>query len=264
MIKAAQTEDIAEKFKEDWIYTNEHSTEAYESSRTLSPSSMQCARMMACKFLGVQKDETKTSHTLNTICYIGTEVHEYIQKNCLNMKKFEYVDVAKYVADNNIDLEVGKKSNFDEGVYETHLYKLDKNGRKIVSFLCDGIIRDKESGRYYILEIKTTGAGGFFRQDGVLLKHYAQGTAYSILLGIPTVLFFYICRDIPNIKTFSFTPTKEDKQALIDMCKEVIEKADNNLVVAKPFTNNKVCAYCNYKSFCRDIGEGEHEYKPKE
>ena len=260
MIKNAQNvEDIASKFKDDFIYTNEHLEESHAPSKTISPSGMNCQRAMSLKLLGVPKDSTKTNQVLNMICEIGTSMHEYVQKNCLSLKKFNYVDVAKYVKEKGLDLEIGKACNFDEGIYETHLYKLDKDGNKVVSFLCDGILQDKDTDKYYILEIKTTGSQGFFKQDGVLEKHRKQATAYSILLNIPTVVFMYICRDTPSIKAFNYTPTVKEKQELSDICNLVIEKARKNIIVAKPSVEAKDCAYCDWKKTCKTLGEGEVE-----
>lgn len=260
MIKASQNiEDISDKFKEDWIYVNEHAEDTYIPSKTISPSSLSCNRAMSFKLLGVPKDEGKSSQVLNIICEIGTAVHEYVQKTCLALNKFEYVDVANYVKDMGLDLEIGKASNFSSNIFETHLYKLDKDGNKLVSFLCDGILKDKETGKYHILEIKTVGSQGFFKQNNVLDKHRRQATAYSILLGIPTVLFMYICRDIPSIKTFMYTPTKEEKEELLRICNEVITKSKENIIVAKPNVDNKVCSYCDYYKTCKLIGEGECE-----
>lgn len=259
MIKAS--ENISEKFKEDWIYTNEHMEDDYTPSKTISPSSMQCARAMSFKLLGVPRDEGKSSQVLNIICEIGTAVHEYVQKNCLSLKKFEYINVAEYVKDKELDLKIGKASDFSKNIFETHLYKLDKDGNKVVSFLCDGILKDKETGKYYILEIKTVGSQGFFKQDKVLEKHHRQAIAYSILLNISTVLFMYICRDVPSIKVFPYKPMREEKEELLRICNEVITKSKENIIVAKPNVDNKVCSYCDYYKTCKLMGEGENVYR---
>lgn len=263
MIKTASKKederDIAEVFKNDWVYCNENSEKSHPASKTLSPSSMQCQRMMSCKLLSVPKSEVKSNFSLNMICEIGSCIHAYTQKHCLDLKKFTYVNVADYVRENNLPLEIGKESDFEHGEYETHLYALDENGNRIISFLCDGILKDNISGKYIILELKSCGSSGFFKMDNVLPKHYNQAIAYSILLDIPSVLFVYINRDIPVLKPFIFTATKEQKQELKDKWDLVISKAKENIILPKePNVSKNTCSYCDWRKFCNKIGDGEY------
>lgn len=261
MIKSAKTEDIAEKFKNDFIYTVENNNEDHPSSRTLSPSSLNCQRQMSCKVLGVSKEDGKETYSLSYICDIGSAMHEITQRHCLGLKKFKYISVADFVREKKLNLEIGQESDFEKGIYETHLYKNDENGNHIVSFLADGILQDKETGKYMILEIKSCGSSGFFKMDTFMEKHKNQGIAYSILLDIPTVLYFYVNRDIPTIKPFLYKPSAEDKQTLLDKCHEVLEKSKESIIVAKPQDVTKTtCSYCPYKKFCNKIGEGEFKY----
>lgn len=262
MIKSAKTEDIAEKFKNDLIYTIEHNEEGHRPSKTISPSSAQCSRQISFRLSNFEPDEGKSSSSLSLMATMGSAVHEFIQNNCLDLNKFTYVDVSKYIEEKGLNLKVVKPSNFEEGIYETHLHKLDKDGNPIVSFLLDGIIQDKQSGKYYILELKTTNSGTLYKQDDVLSKHKTQAQLYSILLGISTVVFVYIGRETANIKSFQYSPSSADLQALKERCKYVLEKAKENIIVAKPqdIDRNKVCMYCNYRKQCSKIGEGEYRY----
>jgi hypothetical protein len=266
MIKTASKKEddeektIAEEFKNDYIYTADRIDDSHPASKTLSPSNMNCSRAMSCKLLAIPKDEAKGSYTMSAICCIGSALHQMIQQNCLQLRQYEYLNVADYVRENKLPLEIGKESNFETGEMETHLYKLDKNGERYISFLCDGLIKSKKTGKVYILEIKSVGASGFFSQKDILDKHRVQATAYSILLNIPTVLMMYTSRDIPNIKIFSFTPSKEEKDVLKHKCDLVISKAKENIIVAKPDIDKKLCAYCDWRKFCNKIGEGEFKY----
>ena len=134
-----------------------------------------------------------------------------------------------------------------------------KGEKPIVSFLCDGVLKSKKTGKYYILEIKTEGSGAFFKQDGVQEKHKNQATAYSLLLDIPTVVFMYFSRDIPNVKTYSYTPSRDEKETLKNKINSVIEAVDSGVILPKPNTVTKRdCAYCIYKSKCKDIGINEY------
>ena len=263
MIRHAEEEvknnDISNVLKDDFIKTVEENGEVdHIPSKTVSPSSMNCVRQMCFKYNGTKPTNVKKSYTLDIICEIGTKTHEFVQKNCLSLSSFEYVNVADYVRKfKPKNIVVYKESNFvDE--FETHLYYM-KDDKPVVSFLCDGVLKSKKTGKYYILEIKTEGSGAFFKQDGVQEKHKNQATAYSLLLDIPTVVFMYFSRDIPNVKTYSYTPSREEKETLKNKINSVIEAVDNGVILPKPMAVTKRdCAYCIYKSRCKDIGLNEY------
>lgn len=263
MIKHAEDEvkknDISTALKEDFINTVENTVEDYMPSKTISPSSMNCERQMCFKYCGVEPTNVKKSYTLDIICEIGTRTHEFVQKNCLSLSSFEYVNVADYVRKYKPkNIVVHKESNFvDE--FETHLYYM-RDDKPIVSFLCDGVIKSKKTGKYYILEIKTEGAGAFFKQDDVQEKHKNQAIAYSLLLDIPTVVFMYFSRDIPNVKTYSYTPSKSEKDEVKTRIERVVDSVDAGYILPKPLSVSKqTCSYCIYKKVCNRIGVDKHE-----
>ena len=266
IIKHAEEEvkknDISNVLKSDFIKTVENNTETdHIPSKTVSPSSMNCNRQMCFKYSGTKPTNVKKSYTLDIICEIGTKTHEFVQKNCLSLSSFEYVNVADYVRTfKPKNIVVHKESNFvDE--FETHLYYM-KDDKPIVSFLCDGVLKSKKTGKYYILEIKTEGSGAFFKQEGVQEKHKNQAIAYSLLLDIPTIVFMYFSRDIPNVKTYSYTPSKEEKETLKNRINTVIDSVDNGVILPKPMNmTRKDCVYCNYASKCKEIGNGEYIIK---
>ena len=141
MIKTASKKederDIAEEFKNDWVYCNENSEKSHPASKTLSPSSMQCQRMMSCKLLSVPKSEVKSNFSLNMICEIGSCIHAYTQKHCLDLKKFTYVNVADYVKEKNLPLSTEideniRRINITENNEAREGYKI-QNGSEINS-----------------------------------------------------------------------------------------------------------------------------------
>ena len=165
-------------------------------SLTYKPSSMNCIRNMYYQVTGQEQDDGETPYTLVGICNSGSDIHERIQGYVARMKDndidCEYVDVGEYVKSRGLeDIEVVSKQGM-----ETKLYHKKYN----VSFLCDGIIRYR--GKYYILELKTESAYKWQGRKGVDPKHYNQGTAYSMMLEIPQVVFIYINRDILDMKAF--------------------------------------------------------------
>lgn len=265
MIKSAKSEtedDIAEKLKQDIIYTNEHLIDDYTPSKTMSPSSMQCCRSMSFKLAGFPTDNVKSSMVLNTICTIGSAVHEYLQETCLSLNKFEYLNVAEYIRSHEeLNLEIGRESDFENKEFETHLYALDENNKRYISFLCDGLIKDKSTGKLYIIEFKTIGGSQFFKLDGVLSKHHNQAIAYSMLLNIPTVIFVYISRDLPNIKCYNYRVTKEERSELKKKIDLVYNSVKNNIILPKDNVDKNICAYCDYRKTCSKIGEGEYKYE---
>lgn len=217
-----------------------------EPSQSYKPSSMTCIRNMYYQVTGHPRDPQSSSYTLVGICNSGSDIHERIQKYVTDMKNngidCEYIDVAEYVQQRNLDyLEIVSQQGM-----ETKLYHKTLN----VSFLCDGIIRYR--GHYYILEIKTESSNKWINRRGVDPKHYAQGTAYSTIFKIDDVIFLYISRDLLDMKTFMFTPTAEMKQDFVDRILECDSYVEQKKVPPKPEDVPKSsCEYCNYRNSCR-------------
>ena len=246
-----------QSFLSDLKYSIEISAQKHKrpGSKAYKPSSMNCIRQMYYIVTGTKADEESTDNYMGIgICNSGSDIHERIQRAVYEMKEngldCEYVNVGEYIKSRGIDyLEVVEDSDFEHGKFETKLYHKGLN----ISFLCDGIIKYK--GVYYILELKTESASKFFSRQGVDPSHYNQGTAYSLALQIPNVIFVYISRDVLEMKSFMFTPTDDMKQDLvgrIQTCDEYIAKL---AVPPKPDdVPKKSCAYCNWKERCRKGG----------
>ncbi len=215
-------------------------------SQTYKPSSMKCIRNMYYQVTGEELDSNETTYCLVGICNSGTDIHVRVQQAVDDMKNngidCEYVDVAKYVIDNEVpDVEIVSKNGM-----ETKLYHKKLN----ISFLCDGIIKYK--GHYYILELKTENSYKFGMRKGVDENHYAQGTAYSFIFGIPQVIFVYISRDNLDMKCFMFEPTEEMKSNLVNKIVDCDGYKERMEVPPKP--ENAKCTYCNYKKACARDG----------
>lgn len=243
--------DYASEFLTDLTYSIEKldKLNEHESSQSVSPSSMKCIRSMVFKLMGKPKDKAKKPYTLINICESGSQRHEALQRTIYQMKDVgidcEYVNVEDYIKENNIRLIVQKSSDFATGRYETHLYSLPYRA----SFLCDGVIKYK--GKYFILEIKTESSGKFMKQKDVMEEHKAQATAYSLLLGIPDVMFVYENRDVLNKKAYIYTPTEQEKQVLEQKILKAIACNASNKIPDKPIDVD--CRYCNYKEVCDEF-----------
>jgi len=225
-----------------------------KGSRSYKPSSMNCMRQMYYIVTGQQPDDEGESYIGIGICATGSETHQRIQQAVCDMKKngmdCEYINVRDYITSRGLDyLEIVEDSNFKKGKFETKLFHKDLK----MSFLCDGVIKYK--GVYYILELKTESANKFFNRQGVDKSHYNQGTAYSLALQIPNVIFVYISRDIPEMKSFIFTPNDEMKQELVGKIQTCDQFVASLKVPSKPAdVERKTCEYCQFKSQCRKDG----------
>lgn len=223
--------------------------QAREPSKTYKPSSMTCIRNMYYQVTGHKQDTQVSNYTLVGICNSGTDIHERVQKYVADMKNngidCEYINVADYVKQRGLDyLEVVEQKGM-----ETKLFNKTLN----MSFLCDGIIRYK--GKYYILELKTESSGKWIGRKGVDPKHYAQGTAYSLVFKIDEVIFVYINRDILDMKSFMFKPTDEMRGDLVNKILECDNYVSQGKTPPKPLDVPKsTCEYCSYKSSCRMEG----------
>lgn len=218
-------------------------------SQTYKPSSMNCIRNMYYQLSGVEPELGNSSYCLVGICNSGTDIHIRVQSAVENMKNHgmdcEYIDVADFVRDRELDyLEVVSKSGM-----ETKLYHKDLN----MSFMCDGIIRYKK--HYYILEIKTEMSMKWNRRESVDPSHHKQGTAYSLSLGLPEVMFLYVNRDVLDMKSYIFEPSDEMKQDLVGTIEECDGYVGRKICPPKPEdVPKKTCEYCNYKTQCRKDG----------
>lgn len=223
-----------------------------KGSQSYKPSSMNCIRSMYYIVTGTEPDEESIeSYTSIGICNAGSDIHERIQQAVYEMKEngldCEYVNVAEYKISRGLDyLQIVEGSDFKHGKYETKLYHKDLK----MSFLCDGLIKYK--GVYYILELKTESANKFFARSGVDPSHYNQGTAYSLALQIPNVIFVYISRDVLDMKSFMFTPTDEMKEDLVGRIQTCDEYVAKGITPPKPENVlKKSCEYCSFRERCR-------------
>ena len=225
-----------------------------EPSHTFKPSSIKCPRCAVMQVLGVKQDNEIRSSNLIGITSAGTFIHEMMQSKILTMKNWEYVDVAKYVSSND-DLEVTKPCNFEKGEYETKLHSKKWN----MNFLVDGIL--KKNNKYMILEIKSISSNGFFKTKEVPDKYKDQAISYCILTGLSDVLFLFVDRDLFNMKTFLFSPSREDKLKWKSVMSHNLKYVEKSVIPSKPSYADKLfCQYCSYTSYCKSIGEEEYEF----
>jgi CRISPR/Cas system-associated exonuclease Cas4 (RecB family) len=218
-------------------------------SQTYKPSGMNCIRAMYYQVMGKECVD-EPNYTNVGICASGSDIHERIQQAVIDMKAngmdCEYINVAEYVKSRDLsDIEIVQEPDFEKGQYETKLYNKKYN----MSFLCDGIIRYKD--HYYILELKTEASFKWQSRSGVDPKHYKQGIAYSLNLGLDEVIFVYINRDVLDMKSFMFNVDDKMRQSLIDLVTECQGYVDRQIAPPKPSDLGKyACKYCGYAGIC--------------
>lgn len=208
-------------------------------STAYAPSSMKCARNMFYKRSGYETDPTPREHHMIGITESGTDRHDRLQHQIAQSTKIKWVDVEKYIEENNLDhLEIRDR----EGL-ELQLFDKERH----LSFRCDGIIEFMDE--FFILEIKTETSTKWDRRKEVDPDHYDQATVYSIAFGIPKVMFLYENRDRCLKKAYVFEPTEEQKDIILKRI-QIAEQAFalNKEPIAEPSSSN--CRYCRYKIYC--------------
>lgn len=248
LIAASRKNSIAEEFKTDLEYCIEQENKRdYIPSKSFKPSGISgCKRSLYYELNGVVPDEEPPNCNLTGICESGTDRHETIQNYVMKMKSHnidcEWIDVGKYVKENNIPYTEVISQNGNE----TKLYNSVYNLR----FLCDGLIKYK--GEYYILEIKTESSNKFNQHTEPWPEHIMQASCYSLVLQVPNVIFLYENRDICSKKAMLVKVTNEMKEGV----KKVIYFVEDAILYNKiPPREEDKCSYCKYKCQCRRDGE---------
>jgi hypothetical protein len=246
---------VEQQFLNDYKYSVEvqEQKSKRKPSKTYKPSSLQCLRNMYFQVVGADLSGDRASSELIGISQSGTDRHERIQQDIINMRNngvdCDYVDVGEYIEAHRDTLPDPDIQIVSKVGNETKLRSPKFN----ISFLCDGIIRYK--GIYYIVEIKTETGNKFWDRKGVDEGHELQGTAYSFLLNIDSVLFLYECRDTCNKKTYLFTPAEQSKIDLLNKINACDGYVSRCVAPPKPVDiPKKYCTYCNYSELCKKVG----------
>lgn len=215
-------------------------------SRKYKPSSLHCIRQMYYQIIGADPDKqsSKTGEFLS-ICESGTDRHKRIQDVLCHMKKYgiecEYIDVEDYIKQNNLELDVVSKTDFETKVYDS---------KHNIIFLCDGILKYK--GKMFVFECKTESSFKFMNRTGVDDSHKYQAYTYSLEFGIDDVLFVYENRDLCNKKSYILHVTEDNKKFILDRISNCDHYVELSVTPPKPEDiEKKTCQYCEYKTQCK-------------
>ena len=249
---ANKPEEVNISFLEDFKRSVLLTESKYDGipSQTFKPSSLNCARGCYYQIMGVKPDSGSTTFNMIGICNSGSDIHVRVQTAVMNMRDngidCDWIDVAEYVKDNNLDyLIVREKKGTETKLYDTRY-------GTYISFMCDGIIKYK--GKYYILEIKTESSNKWYAREGVDPKHYKQATSYSNSFKLDTVLFMYVDRDLLNLKVYEFNVTNEMRHELVEFFNVVQGYVERQITPPKVDIKPATCRYCQYSSRCKKDG----------
>lgn len=242
MVRAEKSNEIAQQFVNDLIYTIEKENESdYIPTRSYKPSGIAgCKRGLYYQMIGAQPDEQSSGLNLIGICESGTDRHETIQDYIQQMAKYtnncKWINVAKYLHSQGITdpQVVSQEGN------ETKLFSKKYNMR----FMCDGLVNYK--GEYYIIEIKTESTHKYNSHDEPHQSHKLQAACYSMCIGVPKVIFIYENRDNCSKKGYLFEVPKEMIENIEDTIQYVDDCVRLNVVPPK----EPKCTYCKYKNTC--------------
>lgn len=206
------------------------------------PSMMHCQREVFFAFKNYQQDTASVDYQSVGILESGTDRHRRIQDALLKSKKIEYLDISKYILENQLGyLEV--IGNFGN---ETLLYHKQLN----IRFMTDGLV--KYNGKVYILEIKTEAGMKFERHSEVWEEHYLQASCYSIVFMVNDIIFLYENRDTLEKKVCELHVTHEMRQGVYDFINSVNSYLEAGALPPKT-TNSKHCQWCAYRSTCKGV-----------
>lgn len=205
------------------------------ASQTISPSGLACQVACALKLKGIMQDPQKESFQSRCFTDCGEDRHKRIQE-FLSQTSY-WVDVEKYVKDNNLDLDVIRHDDYEVLLQHKTLP---------IRFKCDGMLFIE--GNYYVLEIKTErGQVNAFRTS-YDPKHQKQGITYTLLLKTNRILWLYEGREMLEQKPFVQIVTEDEKQEMYKYLKQIVDNVDSIENLSK---DEKGCGYCPYKTYCK-------------
>lgn len=221
-------------------------------STKFKPSGMHCERSMYFTGLGVKPDKSEQKYNWIGAAQTGSMRHEGIQSVLEKMSKdsnydWEYVDVADYVKMKQAEGKCKEVEIGDKQGAETHLYSKKLN----LSFLCDGIVKQKSTGDYYLFEFKNKKSNKFASSAySFPMEHYDQVVCYCTTLDLEKVFLVMENRDTLELCCPElFIVTQEMKDKMIEKIQRVLKAIEEKKVPRKT-VDNKECFFCGFKQYC--------------
>lgn len=244
---------INKQFLQDVMMAIEKKTlnNTHNSSQYYKPSSCVCMRQMYFMRVGEDVDMLPTEYNSISMADTGTRRHVAIQDVLESMLDlgfdWQYIDVADYVEMKKDEgklkyIEVRGKVGAETKLVDTALH---------VSFMCDGILYNIKSKKYYLFEFKNQASFKYNGKVCVDADHVKQVTQYCLLLDLNEVLVLYENRDncmleCPELLIVTDEMKEEQANRLIT-CEQYVE----NKVVPPKHSDTKACRWCKYKTACK-------------
>ncbi len=228
----------------------------YKPSQTLKPSGLKCPRACYYGLLGFQPSPSQTRYNWTNAADTGSRRHEGIQETLLRMTRenydWEYVSVADYIKEKQ---EQGRCTNIRVGSTkgaETHLYCDELK----MSFFCDGILKYRPTGKYYLFEFKNKKSEKYKKTEFVFPKeHYEQCVVYCTLLDLDEVLLLMEDRNTLELSCPElFKVNTEMKYEMLNKINSILDYAEKQELPPKPQISDSElgCYFCPYKIYCEN------------
>lgn len=223
------------------------------SSKYYKPSSMCCKRQMFYMRLGASVDNTRSSYNGIGMADTGTRRHVAIQEALESMyengQDWKYIDVGKYLDMKHKQNKCLSTKAADKRGMETHLV----NDELHLSFMCDGIVQQISTGKYFLFEFKNQVSFKYANKRKVDTEHISQVSTYCLALDLDQALVLYENRDTCELECPELLEvTDEMKQVQFDKLCEV-ERCVEKKIPPAGIDNPKICRYCNYKKLCERV-----------
>ncbi len=248
------------KFLQDVMKSIEakSTSDGRKPSKWYKPSGLGCMRAMWFTRLEYPQDSRPPEYNAIGMADTGTRRHTAIQDVLLwmndNTSDWTYMDVAEYLT---YKQRQGKCTNIivkGKRGAETHLFDTTLQ----TSFMCDGIIRDNNTGEFYLFEFKNQISFKYNdRTAGTKVavdkEHHKQVICYCTSLDLEKAFVMYENRDMLALEVPEvFMVTTEMKTDLVGYINECEQYVRNMICPPKPEVVK--CNFCAYKAECRRQG----------
>lgn len=228
-------------------------SETKTPSTYFKPSGMSCERVMYYTALGFKPAAGISKYNWINAADTGSRRHEGIQETLVRMTNegynWEYIDVETYIKEKQaqgkcLDVRVGSKHGM-----ETHLYHDKFN----LSFLCDGIVRYKPTGEYFLFEFKNKKSEKYKATEFKFpMDHYDQCVVYCMVLDLEKTLLLMEDRNTLELSCPElFIVTDEMKTKMQEKIFRVLDFVNKQELPGKP-ESTKNCMFCPFKIYCEN------------
>ena len=235
------------------IEKSDAASHSRKPSKTYKPSSCVCLRMMYFMVTGADTDPGRSDYQSIGMANTGTGRHVDIQEYLIQFVDFgydwQYIDVEEYLRMKQLQGKCKDVIVTGRSGPETKL----RNTKLNMNFMCDGIIKQMSTGKYFLFEFKNQISFKANNKTDVDTEHRPQAILYCLNLDLEDGFFLYENRDNCELNCFLIHVTEEDKNTQLSKIQEC-ETYVENLIPPPKHSDLKPCRWCNYKQMCKKVG----------